>query len=87
MKGCAVADRSHDRGRDQRPEAGDPRECSESIGANLKLRSCIGGGTGVEVEVPGKVAFHNASQRLTPRRLPWLNRGRFTKAREDQRKS
>ena len=63
------------------------RERSESIGAKLKLRSCFGGGTEVEVVVPGKIAFQSVRQRSTPRRLPWLNRGRFTKTREDERKS
>jgi ligand-binding sensor domain-containing protein/signal transduction histidine kinase len=53
------------------------RERSEGIGANLQLRSRIGGGTEIELVVPGEIAFDKRSNRVTSKWLPWLGREKF----------
>ena len=53
------------------------RERSEGIGAHLKLRSRIGGGTEVELIVPGEIAFDRKSNRPTSKWILWLGREQF----------
>ncbi len=63
------------------------RERSESIGAQLKLRSRLGAGTEVELVVPGAIAFQNANPRSKPHWQSWLSLGRADRTRKDERRS
>jgi signal transduction histidine kinase len=62
------------------------RERSEGIGASLKLRSRIGGGTEVELTVPSAIAFESESRGPISQWLPWLSREKFETSPTDKRK-
>jgi signal transduction histidine kinase len=53
------------------------RERSERIGASLRLRSRIGGGTEIDLTVPGTIAFEKGSSGPIPQWFRWLSRERL----------
>jgi signal transduction histidine kinase len=57
--GCGIDPRVVESGRDGHFGLSGMRERAERIGANLKILSRIGGGTEVDLRVPGKIAFES----------------------------
>lgn len=57
------------------------RERAQRIGAKLRVLSCVGGGTEVELSVPGQIAYEFQPDERTPR---WLSRLHREKSRNEE---
>ena len=72
--GCGIDPRVLRSGRDGHWGLSGMRERAEAVGAGLKLWSRIGGGTEVELSVPGQVAYRHHSLARGLQRFTRLNR-------------
>lgn len=72
--GCGIDPHVLDGGREGHWGLAGMRERSESIGADLRLRSRVGAGTEVELTIPGAIAFADEPNGTLSRWLAWLGR-------------
>ena len=72
--GCGMDPHVLDGGREGHWGLAGMRERSESIGADLRLRSRVGAGTEVELTIPGAIAFADEPNGTLSRWLAWLGR-------------
>jgi signal transduction histidine kinase len=79
--GCGIGTHVQRSGRDEHWGLQGMRERAQRIGAKLRVLSCVGAGTEVELSVPGQIAYEFQPDERASRWLSKLHRG---KSRNEQ---